>query len=161
MNRLDSIRRAPQVATSFAVDLLLLAALLLLLSPRLTGLPLHEWLGFALGLLLVIHLLYSWPWISSSTRRLVGQSDRRARMNFALNALLFVLIVVVVTSGLAISRVALPAIGVRTINDRSWRALHNMSLNWLKLLTGLHIAMNWHAIVAGIRRAWPGEPGRE
>jgi hypothetical protein len=144
--------RAIRIAVPFFLDLLLLGALLLLLSPRLTGLPLHEWLGLSLGLPLVAHLLYSWPWIATNTRRLARQSDRRARVNYVLNALLFALIVVVLTSGIAISQVALPSVGLHTIEDRSWRALHNQSLNWLVLLTGLHLAMNWTALLAGLRR---------
>ena len=91
-------------------------------------------------------------WISASTARFATQARGRARVNYILNWLLFVLVVIEVTSGVAISAVALPALGVRTINDRSWRALHNMTLNWTLLAVGLHIAMNWRPIVVGVRR---------
>lgn len=143
---------------SFAiyVDVLLLATLLLLFSPRLTGLSIHEWLGVSLGATLIVHLLLSWSWISSGTRRVFSGSNGRARINYILNWLLFVLILVELTSGVAISRVVLPSIGIRTINDRSWRALHNLTLNWTMLVLGFHVAMNWRPLVVGVGRyVWP------
>jgi uncharacterized protein DUF4405 len=138
------------------VDVVVLATLLLLFAPRLTGLPIHEWLGVSLGATLIVHLLLSWSWISSGTRRLVSGLNRRARINYVLNWLLFVLILIELTSGIAISRVVLPSIGIATINDRSWRALHNLTLNWTKLVLGFHIAMNWRPLVIGVsRHVWP------
>lgn len=134
------------------VDVLLLATLLLLWSPRLTGLPLHEWLGLSLGAPLIVHLLLSWSWISSGTRRLVAGRNRRARINYILNWVLFVLIVIEVSSGVAISHVALPFFGIPTVNDRSWRALHNLTLNWALLVLGFHVAMNWRPLVLGVSR---------
>ncbi|HMA23491.1 MAG TPA: DUF4405 domain-containing protein, partial [Gemmatimonadaceae bacterium] len=134
----------------------------LLFSPRLTGLSIHEWLGVSLGATLIVHLLVSWSWISSATRRLVSGSNRRARINYILNWLLFVLILVELTSGAAISRVVLPSIGIQTINDRSWRALHNLTLNWTMLALGFHVAMNWRPLVVGVGRyVWPRRPAYE
>lgn len=144
------------------VDVLLLAVLLLLFSPRLAGLPVHEWLGIALVGAVLVHLLLSWRWISASTQRFAVRSDWRGRVNYVLNCLLFVLIFIAITSGVVISAVALPAFGVRTINDRSWRALHNLTLNWTLLVIGLHVAMNWQPIVAGFgRHIRPGPLVRE
>jgi hypothetical protein len=105
-----------------------------------------------------IHLLQSWTWIASNTAGLVGRATWRTRVNYALNIILFTLLVLVLTSGIAISAVALPALGVRTIDDRSWRALHNLTLNWLVLMVGFHVAMNWRPLVAGVRRALASRP---
>jgi hypothetical protein len=137
---------------AFGLDALLLAAYLLLLSPRMTGLPVHEWIGIAFGIPLIVHLLLSWSWIATATRRVIATRDRRAQVNFALTATLFVLIVTEIVSGLAISQVTLPFFGVPTINDRSWRALHNLTLNWTHLAVGVHVALNWPWIVATWRK---------
>ena len=163
----DSSRRIPLIRTSsrlrnavaIYIDIALLVALVLLLSPRLTGLPVHEWLGIALGLPLLVHLVLSWVWIRSGSARFVTGPNTRARINYVLNWILFILVVIEVTSGVAISHVALPSIGVPTINDRAWRALHNQTLNWTLLLLGLHVAMNWKPLAAGVRRyLWNGSP---
>ena len=139
-------------AFAIYVDILLLAMLLLLFSPRLTGLTVHEWLGISLGGTLIVHLLLSWTWISTNTRRVVSGRSRRARINYVLNWLLFVLIIIELTSGIAISQVSLPSIGIHTIDDRSWRALHNQTLNFTLLVLGLHVAMNWRPLFNGVRR---------
>ena len=149
---MHSTRAHTQSIVQLHVDVALLVELLLLFSPRLTGLPVHEWLGLALAGVVALHLLLSWSWISAGTRRFAIRTDWRGRVNYLLNWLLFVLICIEITSGVVISAVALPAFGIGTINDRSWRALHNLTLNWTLLVIGLHVAMNWQPIVAGFRR---------
>jgi hypothetical protein len=101
---------------------------------------------------LLVHLTLSWSWISAGSARFGRGADTRARTNYVLNWILFILVTVEITSGVAISQVALPSIGVPTINDREWRALHNQALNWTLLLVGLHVAMNWKPLAAGVRR---------
>lgn len=127
----------------FWLDLLLFLLVLLLLAPRLTGLPAHEWLGLGLAPLIILHLLFSWRWISTATRRIGRPMPARFRVNYLINVTLFILMMLVIVSGVVISRVALPRLGVTVLEDRSWRALHNLTLNWLCLLTGLHVALNW------------------
>lgn len=135
----------------FWLDLLLFLLVILLLAPRLTGLPAHEWLGLCLAALLILHLLFSWRWISTATRRLGRPMPARFRINYLINVTLFVLVMLVIVSGVVISRVALPRLGVTMIEDRSWRALHNLTLNWLTLFTGLHLAMNWEWVARMLR----------
>jgi hypothetical protein len=135
----------------FWLDLLLFVLVIVLLAPRLTGLPAHEWLGLCLAALLILHLLFSWRWISTATRRLGRPMPARFRINYLINVTLFVLVMLVIVSGVVISRVALPRLGVTLIEDRSWRALHNLTLNWLTLFTGLHLAMNWEWVVRMLR----------
>jgi cytochrome b len=89
---LHSTRARTRSIAQLYVDVILLVALLLLFSPRLTGLPVHEWLGMALAGVVALHLLLSWSWISASTRRFAIRTDWRARVNYLLNWLLFVLI---------------------------------------------------------------------
>jgi len=148
----ESRRPVSLAATRFAVDVALFASILLLLSPRLTGLPVHEWLGLALGIPVVIHLLLSWSWIARATLVAPVRPGWRHRINYALNWLLFALIVLEIVSGVMISVVAIPALGIPTVEDGAWRLLHNRFLNFLVLLVGMHIAMNWNALRTGIRR---------
>ncbi len=131
---------------------------MLAFSPRLTGLPLHEWVGLLLVGLVLVHLLVSWPWIRAATRTLGRRAGLRSRFNVVMNVLLFVLFTIEITSGLAISAVALPAAGIATVNDGAWRALHNLTLNWTLLVLGIHVAMNWHPLLVGIRRHLGGAP---
>jgi hypothetical protein len=147
----------PATYLAYTLDFALLVLLLLLFSPRLTGLPMHEWLGLALGLPLLLHLLLSWRWIATATTGVLRRSSLRSRINYLLNALLFILVVIEIVSGGMISAVAVPALGIATVNDRSWRALHNLGLNWTLLVIGLHVAMNWATLLRALR-TWAGVP---
>jgi cytochrome b len=142
----------PRSRFALYLDLWLLATVLLLFAPRLTGLPVHEWVGISLVPILVLHLELSWDWITSTTKTFPTRPNRRARINYLLNWLLFILIVLEITSGLMISQVALPPFGLATLDDRSWRALHNQALNWTHLVLGIHVAMNWQPLVLLARR---------
>ncbi|HEV8505232.1 MAG TPA: DUF4405 domain-containing protein, partial [Chitinophagaceae bacterium] len=97
---------------------------------------------------IIVHLLIAWPWIQSSTRKFFKTPTRRTRFNFFLNAVLFILVITELISGFFISQVVLPNLGLKTINDSSWRTLHNETLNFTVLFAGLHVAVNWSWIVS-------------
>ena len=134
------------------LDTTLLIIFILLLSPRMTGLPLHEVLGFIFFIPIIIHLLIAWPWIQETTGKFFKTASRRTKVNFFLNSVLFILMIVELVSGSVISQVVLPNLGIDTINDRSWRSAHNLPLNFVVLFAGLHIAINWEWIVAALKR---------
>ena len=133
------------------LDTALLIIFLLLLSPRMTGLALHEALGIIFFMLLIIHLLISWAWILKSVKKFFKVA-RRAQINFILNGILFILAITAIASGFFISQVALPAFGIKTINDRAWRLAHNLPLNFTVLFVALHIAINWKWIASVFRK---------
>jgi len=134
------------------LDTALLIIFILLLSPRMTGLALHEALGFIFLISIIIHLLIAWPWIQNATRKFFNTATSRTRFNFFLNSVLFILVITELVSGFIISQVVLPWFGINTINDRSWRAAHNSPLNFVVLFAGVHIAMNWAWIVAAFKK---------
>jgi hypothetical protein len=134
------------------LDTTLLIIVILLLSPRMTGLAVHEILGFIFFIPIIIHLLLAWPWIRNTTRKVFKTASRRTRFNFFLNNILFILVITELVSGFIISQVVLPNLGINTINDRSWRSVHNLPLNFVVLFTGLHIAINWGWIVAAFKK---------
>lgn len=141
-----------RTTTVLYLDVALLLAFIALLSPRLTGLGWHEVLGLLFTLPLLLHLLTARRWVAGVIKRLLGAADPRARVNLAINVTLFILIVIELFSGIQISQIALPYFGLKTINDQTWRLLHNLALNWTLLLVGLHVSMNWSWILTAIRR---------
>ena len=54
------------IKTKLVIDFLVAGLVVVLLSTALTGLALHEWLGIAIGVALVVHLLMGWKWIAIS-----------------------------------------------------------------------------------------------
>jgi hypothetical protein len=89
------------------LDAVLLVLFVLLLSPRLTGLTWHEVLGLLFVLPVLVHILIARRWIVGAIKRLLGLADRRARVNFGLNTILFILMVIEIFSRIEISRLAL------------------------------------------------------
>ena len=134
------------------LDTILLIIIVLLLSPRMTGLALHEILGFIFFVPIIIHLLLAWPWIQNVTTKFFKTASTRTRINFFLNSILFILVISELVSGFVISQVVLPRLGIKTINDHLWRSVHNLPLNFVVLFAGLHIAINWGWIVAAFKK---------
>jgi cytochrome b561 len=119
-------------------------------APRPTGLPVHEWLGLALAPLLGLHLVVNWRWITRTLRRL-RDDRRRARVNAALNLALYLLMLVTLFSGVAISEVVLPLTGIPSSDLGAWRRLHDSFADFTLILVGLHLAMNWDWIANAVR----------
>lgn len=136
----------------FSLDALLLATFLLLQSPRATGLPGHEWFGFAFGVVVLLHLLLNWRWVVNTLRRVREPKAIRPRVNATLNAVLFVMMIVTVFSGLVVSEVVLPTFGLNGSSLAAWRHVHNSFSRFVIAVLGLHIALNWDWITGVVRR---------
>lgn len=137
----------------FWLDLTLLVLMCAVQSVTFTGLSLHEWMAITIIGMIVVHLLLSWTWIDASSRRLASAKAHRMRINYFLNACLFASATTVICSGLAISEVALPALGLKTVaGDIQWRYLHNRASNWVLIFAGLHLAINWDWSVAAAKK---------
>lgn len=141
-------------------DTLLLVLFLLTMTPRLTGLAMHEILGVVFAVFFLVHLLLSWQWIKAAARKLLSPGEWRMRFNYSLNTLLFALTAIAIVAGLVISQVVLPALHIPSVNDRVWHFLHNRMASLMRIGIALHIAMNWQWIVAAVRRqaaSWRGK----
>jgi cytochrome b561 len=120
-----------------------------------TGAIVHEWTGLTLTALIVVHLLFSWSWISTQTRRVFPAASWRARFNYALNVSLFAMVTAVIFSGIMISQEAIPLFtGQRTPvpSGSVWFFVHNNGSNVVVALVGLHLALNWDWAVAAGRK---------
>ncbi len=129
--------------TNFWLDLLIFAGFLVALQPRMTGIAIHEWFTLAATATLIIHIILHWDWVVGVTKKFFSNFFHVSRLNYIVNLLLFVGFVVVITSGLAISRSVLPAFGLRIDASRTWREIHNLSSNLTLLLVAVHFALHW------------------
>lgn len=129
--------------TNFWLDTIIFAGFLAALQPRLTGIAIHEWLSFAAAGTLVLHVALHWDWAVQITRKFFHNLFHTSRLNYVVDALLFMAFTVVITSGLVISRVVLPSFGLQMLQSRSWLEIHNTSANLVLLLVALHFALHW------------------
>lgn len=136
-----------QTSTKLWLDIIIFIAFLVTMDPRSSGIAIHEWLSLAILAALILHLLLSWDWITSITRRFLGKLGAQNRINYILNWLLFIDGTLLIVSGVMISEVAMPFFGIKLPEGFAWRRLHDMSANLGLLMLGLHTALHWSWIV--------------
>ena len=134
------------------LDMLIFLVVLLSLDRRLTGKSLHEWIPLAGAAAILLHLLLSWEWIAAVTRKFLTRGSLKQKLNYVLNWLLLIDWVLVMTSGIMVSRVALPVLGAHPTATPSWHWLHAQTANLLLFILALHLALNWAWVVNVVRR---------
>lgn len=141
-----------QTRTKLWVDILIFIIFLIAMEPYLSGLAIHEWLTLSVLAVMTVHLLLNWSWITNITRRFFGKLDKQNRINYILNWLLFIDGTLLMISGILISEIALPVMGIQPPQGFAWRILHDLSANFGLILLGLHTALHWSWIVNTVNR---------
>jgi hypothetical protein len=128
------------------IDTIALVVFLVVFEPVVTGLAIHEWLALAFAGVLIVHILSHWDWVVSVTTSFFKKLSLSSRLNYLINALLFIGFTVAVFSGLMISEAVLPFLGLKSGHAPVWRPLHDLSADVTLILVGLHFALHWHWI---------------
>jgi len=128
------------------IDTTALVVFLVVFEPVMTGLAIHEWLGLAFAGVLIVHILVHWDWVVSVTTNFFKRLSLSSRLNYLINALLFIEFTVTVFSGLMISEAVLPFLGLQSSHAPVWRPLHDLSADITLILVGLHFALHWRWI---------------
>lgn len=147
---------------SFWLSMTLLVSVCALPAVPFTGLFLHEWLGLAMVAMVFAHLLLSWSWISSLSRRFFAVQPLRARINYLLNLGLFAAVTATIFSGILISQQAIPALSGKAPPDMDWRweGLHSGSTLAVVILSGFHLAINWEWVLAAGQKVFRRVPDK-
>ena len=139
---------------TFWLDVALLVVFCALETVPFTGLLLHEWIGLIAAVMVFMHLLLSWTWIATITRRFAAASGR-TRVNYLLNLALFGIVSILIVSGVIVSRYAVPAMVAwrpDAQTDYQWGAIHNRFSDLVVIFAGLHLAINWDWSVLAARK---------
>jgi hypothetical protein len=159
----DSTKPAQsRLKISFWLDVALLVSICAVWAPPFTGLALHEWLGLAIVGMVFAHLLLSWTWIASVSRRLFAAQSLRTRINYLLNLSLFGALIAAVYSGFVISQHAIPALAGKAPPDMDWRwdSLHIRFSSAVLILSAFHLAINWDWVLAAGQKVFRRVPGK-
>ncbi len=148
----SEVSKSTSSRTKLWLDFALFIAFLVTMEPRSSGLAIHEWLSLSLIAVMIVHLLINWDWITEITGRFLRKLGMQNRINYLLNWLLFIDGTLIMVSGVMISKVALPALGIHLPLGFAWRRLHDMSANIGLLLLGVHTALHWGWIVKTVDR---------
>ena len=150
-----------RVAFLVCLDSAMLLLVCVLEPIKLTGLEWHQYLGFALCPLALLHVAMQWPWFVTQFRGMGRRGGYRVRLSALLNLMLFVLMAAVLFSGVFASRQSTVLIGESVGRVRLWHEVHGWLNFVLVLLVGLHLALNWDWILAALRHHRPRRPGGE
>lgn len=133
-------------------DILLFVAFVLTNIPQTTGIPFHEWVSVLFIVPLMFHILLDWKWVVSVTKRIFKKTPGEVRFNHILDLLIFIMMVLTLSTGFLISEAALPAIGIHVTIDPFWSMMHDLTANLTMVLIGVHLAMHWEWIVSMWKR---------
>jgi hypothetical protein len=135
--------------TRWIIAAVLFGGFLLALCLDLTGLPVHQWLGLAIGALACYHLAAHGRWVVAVTGRLFGRTSRQARRFYAIDAGLAVGFVSILVTGLVIST----WLNLALASYAGWRAVHVAASILTLALVIAKIGLHWRWIVAVARRS--------
>ncbi len=146
-------KQSGQNTINLVVDMVIFLIFLVVEAPHFSGLPVHEWLGIAIGAGVLTHVLLHWQWIVEISRRFFGKAQTLARVNYVLNLLLFVAITTIIFSGLMISETVVPLLGMTVAKNGIWRGVHTTSASIFIGLIALHVALHWQWVANLLRRS--------
>lgn len=143
-----------------AIDLAAFLALLVADIPALTGIAVHEWLSVALAGTLIVHLIVNWDWCVSTASRFFSKMLAGRRINMVIDVALFLAFVMVMVSGVMISKAVLPALGLSVQPGGAWRILHGLSADATLVLFAAHTGMHARWIASAVTRLFTRTPDR-
>ena len=131
------------------IDLLMTIALLLLMSKQITEDIGHEYIGFAMGVLLMIHLYLNRQWFRTLFN---GRYSAVRTLSVTVNIAVLSAFVLSAISGILIAEsLTIPATESFTELGRS---LHVAASYWGIVLMGIHIGMHWGMIAGRVQNIW-------
>lgn len=120
----------------------------------LTGLAVHQWLGLAVGILVMYHILVHWTWIKSITQRWTGHTSAQARRFYLIDAGLLAGFSLILLTGLVIST----WLGLTLANYTTWYTLHVMATLITLGFVVVKIGAHWRWIVNVGRKMFHPDP---
>jgi|GEM_PF-981031 len=134
----------------FGLDLAMGIVLAMLFNTSiLGGQAFHEIAGIVLGAAILCHLLFNLPWIKNSGRILRQKGGVKAKVCWWLDLVIFLDLMFMVVSGLAISKVVLTASFSNAVLNK---ATHVGSSYLGLLLAGVHVGLHWDWVMGIFRR---------
>lgn len=134
------------------LDIMLALAFVVVMEQHFTGLTLHELIGVLFGVGLLTHILLHWRWILSITRRFFQKPFHASRFNYLLNLLMFVDLLVIIVTGIGISRTLGLNLNLDHSVTQNFERLHILASNFSLLIVALHVGLHWKWIVSHAQR---------
>lgn len=136
----------------FLLSLVLTVITLLLMDPRsFYGLSFHEWAGLLIGLFFILHKILNWGWIKKVTILFFSKTTWRARINYIIDIILLAGLVLIILSGIAISR-TIDFSWIKLGASRNfWSVMHTSSSLITLAFFGMHLGLHWNWVLSVLK----------
>ncbi len=109
-----------------------------------TGVPLHQWIGVAVGVIVVYHLISHWAWVKSVTLHFFGKTSNRLRIYYLLDASLLMGLLAIISTGLVIST----WLNLSLVAYTAWHFIHVAASLITLLAIVLKVGLHWRWIAS-------------
>jgi hypothetical protein len=133
------------------------AAMLAAFNPAWTGIAIHEWLGLAVIVPLLVHVIINWDATLRVIEKFVDRLLSASRINVLVDVALFVSTVAVMLSGLMVSQTIAGLLGLATAPNAMWVALHSFTADTTIALLLVHFVLHWRWLTSVAFRLVPAE----
>lgn len=128
------------------LDLAMFGALLAAYNPGWTGLAWHEWISVAAIVPLLYHVVINWDKVLRVMTTFAEKLWHGSRLDLVVDSALFILAVTAMVSGLMISQVVAPVLGVHITPTAIWVSVHAWSADLSIILLLVHAVLHWRWI---------------
>ncbi|MBK5072662.1 DUF4405 domain-containing protein [Budviciaceae bacterium CWB-B4] len=135
-------------------DVVMLFILLSLMGFHLWSEYIHEWLGTILFLMVMLHVGLNTHWLQKLFQ---GEYCAFRLLQLSINALLLLLFLSAVISGVMLSRHLLPDLVIHSSSDLV-RKVHMASVHWLQIIIALHLGIHWRMLANFFCKIWHISP---
>lgn len=123
------------------LDTLMLLTFCLLMNTRFLGMTFHEVAGLAIGGAVLYHLIINRNWITGISKNLFsGKLPKLSLFKYVLNAALFIDFAIILVTGILMSRVLFPNLGLPNIPAA--KSLHTLCSYIGIVLIGVHLGLH-------------------
>jgi hypothetical protein len=130
-----------------AIDLVMTALMLLVMAHPVMGNTIHELVGVSIFILFIAHNILNRSWYQTV---LNGKNDIFRVFNATVNLLLLVTMLMLIVSGVFISRTVFDFIPVK--GSLIMRQIHVFCAYWGFVFMSVHLGLHWEMIIAAVRK---------
>ena len=132
------------------VDGFMIISILFAIANKLTENRIHELIGIAMFLLLLVHNFFNWKWYTTIFQ---WKYNIRRNINFTVNTLLVMATITLIVSGVITSKTLFSFLGIET--NLTLRQIHTTAAYWLFVLTSVHLGVHWASFTVSLEKMIP------
>lgn len=138
----------PKAVLRLVIDIVMSAAMLLLMAYWLIGEKTHEWVGILVAALFIFHIFLNKNRIKSYFK---GKYNAVRVFRLLIIVLLFASVFLLIASGIILSRYIFSDLNIN-VNLMTARNVHHTIAYWSFILASLHLGTHWSEIMSAIRK---------